>query len=238
MSATPLPRHRLALDERRAQLLELGARLFSERSYDEVSIDDIADAAGVSKGLLYHYFGSKRAFYVATVRQAAEQLQDRTAPDLSLPQPARARAGLDSYLSFVEEHASPYASLMRSGIGNDPEVAAIVEDTRGAILGRMMGELGLEAPRPIVRLALRSWIGLVEAASLEWLDRRDVARETLLALMLESLASTLLVAARLDPEAGVLPATPATVAVGADEGAAGPADQPPPPPSKARSQRR
>lgn len=197
-------RHRLALDERRAQLLDLGARLFAERSYDEVSIDDIAEAAGVSKGLLYHYFGSKRAFYVATVRQAADQLQLRTEPDTSLPQPARARAGLDAYLSFVEEHAAPYASLMRSGIGNDPEVAAIVDETRAAIVGRMMSELGLSSPRPIVRLALRSWIGLVEAASLDWLDRPEVGRETVLQLLLESLYSTLVIAARLDPEAGVV----------------------------------
>lgn len=197
-------RHRLALDERRAQLLELGARLFAERSYDEVSIDDIAEAAGVSKGLLYHYFGSKRAFYVATVREAADQLQLRTEPDTSLPQPARARAGLDAYLSFVEEHAAPYASLMRSGIGNDPEVAAIVDETRASIVGRMMSELGLSSPRPIVRLALRSWIGLVEAASLDWLDRPEVGRETVLQLLLESLYSTLVIAARLDPDAGVV----------------------------------
>lgn len=206
MSA-PAARHRLALDERRAQLLELGARLFAERSYDEVSIDDIAEAAGVSKGLLYHYFGSKRAFYVATVRQAAQQLELRTEPDLSLPQPLRARAGLDAYLSFVEEHAAPYSSLMRSGIGNDPEVASIVEDTRGAILGRMMSELGLSTPRPVVRLALRSWIGLVEAASLDWLDHRAeperVSRDVVLQLLIESLYSTLVLAARLDPDAGV-----------------------------------
>ncbi|UJR82456.1 TetR/AcrR family transcriptional regulator [Sandaracinus amylolyticus] len=211
MSA-PIARHRLALDERRAQLLELGARLFAERSYDDVSIDDIAEAAGISKGLLYHYFGSKRAFYVATVRQAAEQLQLRTEPDSSLPQPARARAGLDAYLSFVEEHAAPYASLMRSGIGNDPEVAAIVDETRDAIVRRMMGELGLTEPRPVVRFALRSWIGLVEAASLDWLDRREVARETVLQMLLESLYATLVLASRLDPEAGVtVSASPPTM---------------------------
>ena len=203
MSA-PVARHRLALDERRAQLLELGARLFAERSYDDVSIDDIAEAAGISKGLLYHYFGSKRAFYVATVQQAAEQLKERTLPDTTLPQPARARAGLDAYLSFVEEHAAPYSSLMRSGIGNDPEVAAIVDETRDAIVRRMMLELGLSEPRPVVRFALRSWIGLVEAASLDWLDRPEVARDTVLQLLLESLYSTLMLASRLDPEAGVM----------------------------------
>ena len=215
MSAPPVIRSRLALDERRAQLLELGARLFAERSYDEVSIDDIADAAGISKGLLYHYFGSKRDFYVATVQQAAAQLQLRTEPDMSLPPAVRARAGLEGYLDFVEDNAAPYSSLMRSGIGNDPEVAAIVEETRDAIVARMMGNLGLTAPRPVFRFALRGWIGLVEAASLDWLEREEVDREVLLRVLLESLYSVLMIAIRLDPDAGVQlegppPAEPAT----------------------------
>ena len=79
-------RSRLAVDERRAQLLELGLRLFGTRPYDEVSIDDIAADAGVSKGLLYHYFGSKRAFYVATVQHAAAVLLEAlTSVDQDLP---------------------------------------------------------------------------------------------------------------------------------------------------------
>lgn len=206
MSAPPASRHRLALDERRAQLLELGARLFAERSYDEVSIDDIADAAGVSKGLLYHYFGSKRDFYVATVQQAAEQLQLRTEPDMSLPPADRARAGLEGYVDFAIENAAPYSSLMRSGIGNDPEVAAIVEETRDAIIARMMSNIGFARPRPVFRFALRGWIGLVEASSLDWLERREVDREVdrevLVRILLESLYSVLVIAARLDPDAG------------------------------------
>ncbi|MEM7676524.1 MAG: helix-turn-helix domain-containing protein, partial [Myxococcota bacterium] len=74
---------RLQLDQRRQQLLELGLRLFSERAYDDVSIDDIARAASISKGLLYHYFPGKRVFYVATVRAAAAQLLSRIVPDES-----------------------------------------------------------------------------------------------------------------------------------------------------------
>src|SRR5687768_6253474 len=96
-------RQRLQIDERRAQLLELGLRLFAERAYDDVSIDDIAEEAGISKGLLYHYFGSKRDFYVATVREAAAQLQLRTEPDMTLPAAERARAGMEGYLGFVED---------------------------------------------------------------------------------------------------------------------------------------
>ncbi len=69
-SATKLEptRARLDVEERRKQLVALGNELFSKRTYDEVSIDELARAAGISKGLLYHYFPTKRDFYIATVR--------------------------------------------------------------------------------------------------------------------------------------------------------------------------
>ncbi len=194
-------RSRLQVDERRAQLIELGLRLFSERAYDEIGIDDIAREAGVSKGLLYHYFGGKRDFYVACVREAAQQMVERTAPDLSLPEAERARAGLEAYLAYVEERAGAYTALMRSGIGHDPEVQAILEDVRAQIVLRMMEGMGLTEPRPLFRVAARSWVGQVEAACLEWLERRDVARESLVRLLLGALFGTLVAAKALDPEA-------------------------------------
>ena len=81
-SGEPGARARFSVDERRAQLLELGLRLFGDRSYDDVSIDDIAREAGVSKGLLYHYFGSKRVFYAACVEHAAASLLLANGADL------------------------------------------------------------------------------------------------------------------------------------------------------------
>ena len=67
-------RTRRLSDERREELLRAGVELFSARSYDEVSIDEIAGAVGISRGLLYHYFPSKRDFYVAGLRRAADDL--------------------------------------------------------------------------------------------------------------------------------------------------------------------
>lgn len=203
------PRSRLQVDERRAQLLELGLKLFSERAYDEIAIDDIARAAGVSKGLLYHYFGGKRDFYVACVRQAAEQLVERTAPDLSLPDEERARAGLEAYLAYVEGREGAYTALMRSGIGHDPEVQAVLDEARSKIVDRMLVGMGLDEPRPVFRLAARAWVGQVEAACLDWLERREVAREALVQLLLGSLVGTLVTAKTLDPDAPVEVVPPA-----------------------------
>lgn len=185
-------RARLQVDERRAQLVELGLKLFSERSYDDLSIDDIASAAGISKGLLYHYFSSKRDFYAATVRSAAESLLARTDPAGEGPDPEALLAALDQYLLFAEEHASAYVALMRSGVGHDADVAAIVEDTRARFVARLAARLGLAEMVPRVRLALRGWVGFVEGSSLDWLARRDLPREDLRDLLAQILLATLM----------------------------------------------
>lgn len=187
-------------DERRAQLVELGLRLFGERSYDELSIDDIARAAGISKGLLYHYFPSKRDFYVETVRSAAQLLLDRTDPTGG-PEPEALLTALDAYLTFVEEHAGAFVALMRSGVGQDAEVTAVLESTRARYVARITERLGITDPAPRLRIALRGWLGMVEAASLEWLGPRDLPRDELRDLLAQLLAVTL-VAVGVDVPAG------------------------------------
>lgn len=197
-------RTRLQTDTRRAQLLELGLELFAARPYDDVSIDDIAREAGISKGLLYHYFGGKRDFYVAVVGEAAARLRAATEPDPTLDPRGRIVAGLGAYLDFVDERATAFTALMRGGLGTDAEIAAIIDDTRQAFVDRFVEGLGLTAPRPVFRTAVRAWIGAVEAASLDWLTTKELPRETLLLLLLSSLGAHLVVATRLDPEAGVV----------------------------------
>src|ERR1700752_318547 len=124
------PRGRLSVEERRTQLLDLGRRLFNARPYDPISIDEIAAAAGISKGLLYHYFPSKRHFYVEVVRKGAEHVQRLTAVRPELAPADQLRASIDSFLTYVEKNAAAYGHLLRSGVGTDPEASAIVECTR------------------------------------------------------------------------------------------------------------
>ena len=176
---TARERARLQVDERRAQLLELGLQLFTDHTYDELSIDDIAAAAGISKGLLYHYWPSKRDFYVEVVRRAAGHLVERTAEAGVDASPDSLLHGLDAYLDFVEQHARSFTAVMRGGVGSDTEVQAIVEAARTAIADRIVSRLGVTTPTPVLRTALRGWIGFVEAASLDWLARRDLPRDEL-----------------------------------------------------------
>jgi AcrR family transcriptional regulator len=189
--ASASPRSRLALDERRAQLLERGLELFSSRSYDEISIDDIAAAAGVSKGLLYHYFPTKREYYVATVRAATAEIRNLTEPDDALPPAERLRRSLEAYLDYVETHAVGYRTLLRGAIGSDEEVRRIVEDTRALMVERFLEGMEGEVSAPAVRLALRGWLGFCEEASLAWLERREIERFELVAMLMVVLGSAL-----------------------------------------------
>lgn len=193
---------RLTVDARRAQLLDLGLTLFSTRAYDDVSIDEIAREAGISKGLLYHYFGGKKAFYVAVVALAAGHLLQAVAPSVALPRPERARVGLGAYFDFVEARAPAFSALMRGGLGVDPEVGGIIDRTRQAIVAMILDGAGLTEPGPVFRAAARAWVGAVEAASLDWLEHRDVPREELISLLVAGLGGMFAQAAVLDPVAG------------------------------------
>ncbi|MBL8608022.1 MAG: TetR/AcrR family transcriptional regulator [Myxococcales bacterium] len=200
----------MTTDERRAQLVALGLQHFAGRAYEDVSIDEIAEAAGISKGLLYHYFPTKRDFYVAAITEAAGELLARATPDPSLPPLDRATRGIDSYLAYVEEHAPAYVALM-SGGGQDPAVHAVIEGTRAAFLERLLG--GVDAARvegqrgqrgesaarapsplehPVFRVAMRGFIGFAESASLEWLrSRRAMPREVIRDLLLRTFLAIL-----------------------------------------------
>jgi AcrR family transcriptional regulator len=194
---------RLGTDERRSQLLELGLRLFSERSYEDVAIDDIAAEAGISKGLLYHYFGGKRSFYVATVELAAARLVEQLDSGEAEESERAVREGLRRYLAYVDQRAVAYRALMHGGLGSDAEVQAIVEGARVAIASLMLEGLGLDEPRAMFRMAVRSWLGGVEAACLDWLGHRDLDSEQLVEFHLAVLRMHLATALSLDPAAPI-----------------------------------
>jgi AcrR family transcriptional regulator len=193
------PRTRLDVDRRREQLLDGGVALFATRSWEEVSIDEIAAACGVSRGLLYHYFAGKRGFYLAAVERATQQLHETIEPDLALPPTAQLLTGLRRHFAGVERHADAHVVLL--GVAaSDEEAAAIVARDRDAFAERVLaGMPGAGGASPLARAAARAWIGAVEAATREFIDRRDVTADQLVAVLAEALVSAMLAAARLDP---------------------------------------
>jgi AcrR family transcriptional regulator len=183
---------RLENDERRRRLLELGARLFTEHAYDEISMAQIAREAGISKSLLYHYFPFKQDYFVATLAGGADELRARVEPDPSLP-PAQALAGaVDAYLAWIEDNAEAYVKLFRSA-GAVPEVRELVEGVRAQTADRVLEGLGA-AGNPRARIAVRGWLWFMDGACLDWIATRDLPRAELQGMLLGTLAGALVAA--------------------------------------------
>ncbi len=182
---------RLQVDERRRRLLELGADLFARHSFGELSMARIAREAGISKALLYHYFPSKQDYFVATLRQGAEEIARRTQPDPELP-PLDALAGsIEGFLGWIEENEQAYLKLMES-VGSVPEVKAMIDRIRDATSTRILEGLGAgDPPPPKLRAAARAWLWYMDGAILDWLEHRDMSRAELRDLLLGSLAGSL-----------------------------------------------
>jgi AcrR family transcriptional regulator len=173
---------RLSVRERREQLLDLGLRLFGSKPYDEISIEEIAQLAGMSKGLLYHYFPSKRDFYVACLRAASLQLRRLIHPNPELPPPEQVRSSLSVYLDHVQANRSKIQAFVRGGIGSDPEVLEVIEATRRAVWEFMLAGIRASDDERLLRSAIRSWVRFVEAMALDWAESDGVAKEVVIDL--------------------------------------------------------
>lgn len=187
MVPPPKRRVRLETDQRRAQLLALARQAFAGRAYDEVSIDDLAREAGISKGLLYHYFPTKRDLYVAGLAEIANELVEAVIGiPTDLAPIERVRHGLDAYLDHTTRHARAFVSLMRGGIGSDPEVADVIEGVRRRMFEALVQDSPFAAhlaKDPTLRLAIRGWIGFVETTSIDWCADPQLSREQLRELL-------------------------------------------------------
>jgi AcrR family transcriptional regulator len=182
---------RLPVEERRRQLLELGARLFSRHAYDEVSMAQVAREAGISKPLLYHYFRRKQDFFVATLAQAAERVRALTEPPSDLPPAQALAASLDAFLGWVEENQLAYRKLLESA-GSVPEVGALVDEVRRSTAARILDGLGVAAPPPPrVRAAAHAWLWFLDGAIADWLAHRDLERAELRDFLLGALGGAL-----------------------------------------------
>jgi AcrR family transcriptional regulator len=179
--------HRLAVDERRRRLLELGAGLFARHTYAELSMSAIAREAGISKALLYHYFPSKQAYFVATLQQQAEELARLIAVDPALPPVEQLTRALDAFLGWVEENAEGYGKLLH-GAGTHAEVRELVDQVRNTTADRIIAGLAPDGtPPPALRAAVHGWLWFMDGVLTDWLEHRDRERQQVLGLLLGTL---------------------------------------------------
>lgn len=157
-------RSRLTPEDRRTQLVALGVNFLADHPLDELSMDELARRAGVSRALLFHYFESKQGMHRAVVTTARDSLLQATAPRAELPPRERIDDTLHRFASFVRDHRGTFISLVRGIASGDPTVRALVDESRelnAAHLREAFVELGVPDTR-IVRIALRAWVSFAE----------------------------------------------------------------------------
>jgi AcrR family transcriptional regulator len=182
---------RLDVDERRRQLLERGAELFTSHRYDELSMSRIAAEVGISKSLLYHYFPSKQAFFEATLGAWAEELRARTEPDPDLPPVEQLTASVGGFLALIDENSVAYRNLMSSATGV-PEIRDLIDEVRRQTATRILAGIYPAGAPPKARTAVSGWLWFMDGACLDWIEHRDIEREELRDLLLGALMGALI----------------------------------------------
>ncbi|WP_435232584.1 TetR/AcrR family transcriptional regulator [Streptomyces althioticus] len=205
-ASTPTYR-RLSVEERRSQLLEAALSLFAHRAPEEVSLDDVAEAAGVSRPLVYRYFpGGKQQLYEAALKSAADELRDCFDEPEEGPLVPRLTRAVERYLAFVGRHDAGFSALLQGGsVVETSRTTAIVDGVRRAAAEHILRHLGVEEPGPRLRMTIRMWITAVEAASLIWLDEdKQPPLEELRDWLVEQFVAVLTVTARRDAQTDTL----------------------------------
>jgi AcrR family transcriptional regulator len=195
----------MGVEERRQQLIGVALELFSRRSPDEVSIDEIASAAGISRPLVYHYFPGKLSLYEAALQRASDDLAARFVEPHEGPLGARLLRVMHRYFDFVDEHGPGFSALMRGGpaVGSST-TNALVDSVRQAAYVQILSHLGVTDPPARLELVVRSWISLAESTALIWLDGRRIPREELEPQLVNDFAALAAVSAAYDEEMAAL----------------------------------
>lgn len=166
-SGIPTSGQRLARADRERLMLRAAGEAFSTQGFHRSSMDEIAQVAGVTKPMLYRYFGSKENLYAAYLRIAGRELIDRVRAPETRDQPpqARLRAGLRAFLTYVEEHRAGWTVLHgESTAPTDAHVAREIADLRGRVIAMLATLFGDDA-------AAHAFAGAAESLATWWLNQ-------------------------------------------------------------------
>ncbi|MFG2457503.1 TetR/AcrR family transcriptional regulator [Streptomyces sp. NPDC048523] len=203
-------RRRMGVEERRQQLIGVALELFARRSPEEVSIDEIASAAGISRPLVYHYFPGKLSLYEAALKRAAQDLASRFEEPHTGSLGGRLLRVMRRFFDFVDEHGPGFSALMRGGpavsVGGAHSMShvsttnALIDSVRQVAYEQILSHLRVTDPPARLELLIRSWISLVESTALIWLDGRRIPRAELERQLVHDFAALAAVSAAYDEE--------------------------------------
>ncbi|MBJ7458041.1 MAG: TetR/AcrR family transcriptional regulator, partial [Thermoleophilaceae bacterium] len=182
-------RTRLSADDRQAQILAVASEVFRSRPYGDVSLDEIADRAGVARGLINHHFGTKRDLYLE-VAKSTIHAPELPVPDYVQGQTMRQRIELSvgGWLDLIESNRAMWLDSLRTGMG-DPEIAELAEQAREKAVDQAVRVMGLgpvEDLTPERRGLMRAWQALAEGAVVQWLMYDRLSRRQVEDLIVES----------------------------------------------------
>ena len=186
--ATSGTRSRLSPDERRTQLIDLGLEMLRDRALHELSVDELAAAAGISKALVFHYFGSKPELLQAVAAAAADEFIAVTEPDPSRSLEDQLEQSMAAFVRYVAENQVGYVMLVRGPASTDDAMRELFERTRTRVVDRIIDKLGpLDPSPPGFRLVVRGWVAFAEEVTTTWVKDGSVDEAELLALLRDSL---------------------------------------------------
>ena len=173
---------RFTADDRRKQLIRIGLMMLRTQPIHELSIDAVASEAGISRGLLFHYFPSKRDYYVAVIAAAGRRLLRVTKPDESLPADEQLRQMLLAWVAFITRRRAAYVSFVRGAAGGDNIAVEVYTESRAAMTTRVLklidaDEEDFEQGAPL-RMTVHAWLAYVEDHALEWSGLKEADRPT------------------------------------------------------------
>jgi AcrR family transcriptional regulator len=181
-------RTRLSPAARESAILDVARAIFETEPYDAVTLEQVAERAGVSPALVHHYFGSKRGLFHALVKQAIEGFLVALASPPGEPSAGSPRdaidGALDRYLAFIRERPNGYAFVIGARGAPDARITKMIADGREVAYRAVLALLGIAEPTPAQGLRVWSWIGAVEAASTRWLREETVTAQELKGVLL------------------------------------------------------
>ncbi|WP_070380426.1 TetR/AcrR family transcriptional regulator [Rhodococcus sp. WMMA185] len=159
-------RRRLPPEERKRQLVAIGLQELATRPIHALSIDQVAEKAGISRGLLFRYFPTKQDYYVAVVGAAARRLlrAANADPDDATGEPLR--AVVRAFVSFIDRHGANYQSFFHGGFGADEQIHEIRTNLQNTMVERTLDATGTESS-PSSRVLLRAWWAMVESLAID-----------------------------------------------------------------------
>lgn len=180
-------RRRLKPEQRREQLLNIGAAMFADRPYEDVFMEDIAARARVSRATMYHYFPSKRHLYIEIIRRASDRFLARVSLDPELPLAEQLTAGLEAHIQYFADYPFEAAAINRVALADDPEIQAILAEELNVVGQRLIDQLvGDGCLRDVAEIAVEAWLAFVRAACMKWIQSQNISRADLTEMCLRA----------------------------------------------------